>query len=195
MATISSKDMTLLLLGLNPSGPTKEGIGGITRLQKLLFLLGKEENLKLVGDKFEFSPYKVGPYSARLYDDLEFLENLGLVESQVVSAASDEEAAEFDQLNFDDLINDDERYTGENTRAGDAYEERRYRLTDKGLQHVQKILAKGEFQPIADGIRKVKSRFGSHSLSDLLFYVYTKYPEMTVESEIRDKVLRRWRNI
>ncbi len=192
MATVSSKDMTLLLLGITPGGLGKDGIGGITRLQKLLFLLEKEENLKPAGDKFEFTPYKAGPYSARLYDDLEFLENLGLVESEIVSEATDEEAVEVDQLNFDDLIDGNDQ-SGESSRAADAYEERRFRLTEDGLRRVQDLLHKGDLQPVAEGIRKVKSRFGNHSLSDLLYYVYTKYPEMTVESEIRDKVLRRWR--
>jgi len=28
-------------------------------------------------------------------------------------------------------------------------------------------------------------------LNDLLFYVYKQYPDMTTESEIKDKVLRR----
>jgi uncharacterized protein YwgA len=191
MASISSKDMTLLLLGMSVSGPTKEGIGGITRLQKLLFLLVKEENIKPAGDRFEFTAFKAGPYSARLYDDLEFLENLGLIESEVVSETTDAEATEVDQLNFDDLMNEDERFTGESPRAADAYEERRYWLTDKGLEHVKAMLKKCELQPVTDSIRKIKSRFGHHSLSDLLYYVYTKYPEMTVESEIRDRVLRR----
>ncbi len=42
-----------------------------------------------------------------------------------------------------------------------------------------------------DGIRKIKRKYGNYSLSDLLYYVYTKYPEMTTESAIKDKVLRR----
>jgi hypothetical protein len=46
-----------------------------------------------------------------------------------------------------------------------------------------------EHEPIIDGIRKVKRKYGHYSLSDLLYYVYTKYPDMTTESEIKDKVL------
>jgi hypothetical protein len=47
--------------------------------------------------------------------------------------------------------------------------------------------------PLTDRIRKVKSRYATYSLNDLLFHVYTKYPETTVASEIRDKVLSRGR--
>jgi hypothetical protein len=54
-------------------------------------------------------------------------------------------------------------------------------------------MRQGELRPVVEGIQKMKSRFGNHSLSDLLQYVYTKYPAMTVESEIKDEVLKRVR--
>lgn len=77
--------------------------------------------------------------------------------------------------------------------AADAYEEKRYSLTEKGLRRVQELMRQGELRPVVEGIQKMKSRFGNHSLSDLLQYVYTKYPAMTVESEIKDEVLKRVR--
>jgi hypothetical protein len=40
-------------------------------------------------------------------------------------------------------------------------------------------------------VRRIKTKYGALSLQDLLHYVYTKYPAMTSESEIKDKVLRR----
>ena len=52
------------------------------------------------------------------------------------------------------------------------------------------MLENAELSPVIEGIRKVKSKFGTYSLTDLLYYVYTKYPDMTVESEIREQVLR-----
>ncbi|MCK4828854.1 hypothetical protein KA005_74710, partial [bacterium] len=58
---------------------------------------------------------------------------------------------------------------------------------------VKAILEKEEFAPVADGIRKIKSKFGHYSLDDLLYYVYTQYPDMTTESEIKDHVLRKGR--
>lgn len=191
MRGISSRDLVLLLVGLDPTGVTSRGIGGITRLQKLLYILEQEERVKPIGDTFAFTAYKAGPYSSRLYDDLEFLENLGLIESEVVSEATEPEAAEVDQLSFGDLISNGGPSPEESGRASDAYEERSFRLTQKGLEKVRELLNESGYQPAVDGIRKVKSRFGDHSLSDLLYYVYTKYPAMTVESEIKNKVLRR----
>ena len=80
MSNISKHDLTLILLGVDPNGGIGEGIGGMTRLQKYLFLLDREEQVSPSGPGFEFKAYKAGPYSSKLYDDLEFLENLGSLE-------------------------------------------------------------------------------------------------------------------
>jgi uncharacterized protein YwgA len=199
MPSISRHNLTLLLLGVDAEGVVTEGLGGMTRLQKYLFLLEKERLIVPSGEGFAFEPYKAGPYSSKLYDDLEFLENLGYVESEITAESTDEETAEIEELSFDDLMGDGseetdgERYDG--FGASDAYEERRFILTEEGRTKVQELLARDEYKPVIDAVRKVKSRFAKHSLSDLLYYVYTKYPEMTVESEIKDKVLRRKRGV
>jgi hypothetical protein len=195
MPQISSRDLLLLLIGIGADGKASDGLGGITRLQKLLFLLEKEEHLTPTGDAFDFSAYKAGPYSAKLYDDLEFLENLGLLESEITAEATAPEAAEVDKLNFDDLIEGNDGGADANDeqtmKAADAFAERRFRLTDDGKKKIERLLSDGQLRPVVDGIRRIKSRFGNHSLSDLLYYVYTKYPKMTVESEIKDQVFRR----
>jgi len=183
--TVGRRDLVMLLLGVDARGEESEGLGGITRMQKLLFLLERED--------------KAGPYSAALYDDLQFLENLGLVQTEVTSEATEAESAELDLLSFDELIDggaeSEEGQAVDGMAAADAHEERRYRLTPKGMDHVRKLLGAGmdAARVAADGIRRVKSRYSELSLSDLLYYVYTKYPEMAVESEIRDQVMRRAR--
>src|SRR5438128_2203754 len=158
MPLISRRDVVLLLLGLGPRGPVTTGIGGITRLQKLLFLLEREEGLKPTGDGFDFEAYKAGPYSEKLYDDLEFLENLGLIQSEVTAEATDAEAAEIDLLSFEELMGEGP----DGTEAGpDAYEERRYSLTETGVARLKELLQSGEYAPVTDGIRKIKSKYGS----------------------------------
>ena len=197
--TVGRRDLVMLLLGVDARGEESEGLGGITRMQKLLFLLEREEGMRATGDGFQFTPYKAGPYSAALYDDLQFLENLGLVQTEVTSEATEAESAELDLLSFDELIDggaeSEEGQAVDGMAAADAHEERRYRLTPKGMDHVRKLLGAGmdAARVAADGIRRVKSRYSELSLSDLLYYVYTKYPEMAVESEIRDQVMRRAR--
>lgn len=192
---ISSRQLVLLLIGVTPSSDFSSSIGGITRLQKFLFLLQKEEGLKESETGFSFEPYKAGPYSSRLYDELEFLENLGMIGSEIVAESTEAEKSELELLSFDDLMADESEYSSNGRADGfgasDAFEERKYFLTERGAQKVKALLADPKYQPLSGAIRKIKSKYGSHSLNDLLYYVYNKYPEMTTESEIRDKVLNR----
>ena len=168
--------------------------GGITRLQKLLFLLEQEEGLSPIEGGYEFEAYKAGPYSPKLYDDLEFLENLGLLEGEVTSEASEAEAEEVDVLSFDHLMGREERSPEgdvEGAASADTYEARRFRLTVKGRERMEQLLQSDEILPVEKKIRRIKSKYGKYSLKDLLYHVYTTYPEMTTASEIRDEVLRR----
>lgn len=188
MSHISRRHLVLMLIGLDEDGSIGDSVGGITRLQKLLYLLEKEGHLTPSGDGFDFSAYKAGPYSSKLYDDLEFLENLDFLESEVEAETTDAETAEVDLLDFDELMGTDD---DEGPASADAYEERRFQVTEKGMGHIESMLSSGDYEPIAEGIRKIKSKYGHHSLNDLLYHVYTKYPDMTTESEIKDKVLSR----
>jgi len=191
---LSKQQLLLLLLGLESAGISSKGIGGITRLQKLLFLLWKEAGIQEVDTGFEFKPYKAGPYSRKLYDELELLENLGFIQSESQGEATDAEAAELEELSFEDLMGDDGQTFGDvNASSSDSFEERRFTLTQKGIDTVKSILSKQEAKPFAEGIRKIKSKFANYSLQDLLYHVYTKYDDdgWTSESEIREQVLRK----
>jgi hypothetical protein len=199
MPTISARDLLLLLIGVD-DGAAQEGLGGVTRIQKLLYLLESEEHILPTGEGFKFEAYKAGPYSPRIYDDLELLENLGFLrrsatdtESEVSIEASDPEKAEVD-LTFEQLMGPDDvlsSISDEIVPTADSYKESRFYLTALGKQRMEQLLANEDFRPFVAGIRKVKSRFARYSLNDLLYYVYTRHPEMTTESEIKEKVLRR----
>lgn len=181
---ITGRGILLALLGVDDD---KRGVSGITRFQKLLYLIAKEDAAKNIPkETFDFVPYKMGPYSSKLYDDLEMMENLGLIESSPVSNPTAEELVE-GSLSFDDLMGDD----SDSSDAADSVEEKQYRLTEKGVAYAKEILANYEYAPVIDTIRKVKSKFANYSLQDLLYYVYTKYPEDTTESMIKDQVLKR----
>jgi len=187
MSNISNRNLLLLMLGVVKSAEgIGKGINGITRLQKLLFLLEKETQLAKIEGGYEFQAYKAGPYSPALYDDLEFLENLGFIKSEISGAATDEEAADMD-FTFEELMED------EDIKTADVYDEKRFILTEEGQKKVKSLMESKEFAPVVDGIRKIKSKYGNYSLDDLLYYVYTKYPDMTTESEIKDHVLRKGR--
>ena len=113
----------------------------------------------------------------------------------MTAAATEAEAAEVDLLDFDELMGDGAEPTDDGDVDGmggpDALEERRFIITKDGAERIKSLIDSGEYDPVVDGIRRVKRKYGKYSLSDLLHYVYKKFPEMTVESEIKGKVLRR----
>ena len=190
MSRISTKNLLLLMLGVGKSQSNISiGINGITRLQKFLFLLEKEDYIQKDKVGYNFVPYKAGPYSPTLYDDLEFLENIGLIKAETSGVATEEEAADMD-FTFEEIMNDED-FSDVQIKNPDLYDEKRFSLTPDGLAKVQSLLESKDYKPIVDCIRKIKSKFGNYSLSDLLYYVYTKYPDMTTESEIKDHILRK----
>ncbi len=202
---VSKQQLLLMLLGVDGSitiaaEPTASarGIGGITRLQKLLFLLWKEAGIQEVDNGFEFKPYKAGPYSRKLYDELELLENLGYVQGEPQGEATEAEAAELEELSFEQLMGDglppfQDVPTRDKATTADTFEERRFALTARGLKTVQELLAKPDLKPFAESIRRIKSKYANYSLQDLLYHVYTNVePDIwTSESEIREQVLRK----
>lgn len=191
MAQIGRRDLLLLLIGVDEEGTSAGTVSGITRLQKLLFLLlEQEEAIRPRGSGFEFEAYKVGPYSAKLYDDLELLENLGLIRTEATAEATVTETVDINRLSFENMMGGFDELTG-GSGAADSFEERRFALTEEGRKRVENLLESREYDPVVDGIRKVKSKFIHYSLRDLLRYVYRKYPGMTTESEIIDEVLGR----
>lgn len=194
----SRQSLLLLLLGIDESGITTAGVGGMTRLQKLLFLLWKEGGIEEVEEGFQFEAYKAGPYSRKLYDELELLTNLGYIDSEIQGEATEAEASEIEELSFEHLMgNDAHTFQNVHTRSeattADLFEERRFTLTQRGMNLVKALLEDTKKKPFVDGIRRIKSKFANYSLQDLLYHVYTKYEDegWVSESEIRDKVLRK----
>ena len=79
-AALRRRMLVVLLFVPGPRGVKAEPIRGVTRLQKLLFLATQETEAKrILGVAYDFDPYRFGPYSAELHDDVEFLESLGLI--------------------------------------------------------------------------------------------------------------------
>lgn len=180
--SLSRNDILLMLLG---AGGATQAIQGTTRLQKLLFLVEHEAAIKPTeGRDFGFSAYKFGPVSKELYDDLEKLENLGLLEAKGVAEPSEPELGEYD-LSYDDLMGDEEQ------ESKDALEERRFKLTKRGVEWLNSKILPRVNRDVAEGIRRIRGKYGSFALSDLLYHVYTKYPEWTSASEIKNRVLGR----
>src|SRR2546427_7286069 len=74
---------------------TGEEIRGITRLEKLIFLLLKESGFESqTGGEFSYEAYDYGPYSGELVDILDALKGEGLVRSRHAVLESFKEVAD-----------------------------------------------------------------------------------------------------
>lgn len=177
---IKNRSQIILALLYAPGFPTTS-IEGITRLQKLIFLISKETNLlKGKDEQPAFRPYKMGPFSEQIYDEVDFLKSLGLIEEGKTLEADVTSKVEED-LFFDDQMLD--KYQKGETSTDEKVAT--YALSDKGRK-----VAKQIFDSLPDPdkkyIKNLKLKFGNLSLRQLLRYVYKKYPEYTTQSEIKE---------
>jgi hypothetical protein len=174
--------LLLLLWSSGKRGIVGESIQGIVRIMKLLFLMKMDAGLdKYVVDYYTFAPYKQGPFEKAVYEDLDALVERNLIERKPVEESQlgpesrlpkeleIEESIDFDRVKNNAI----------------------YTLTDTGKKYAR-AFSKGAEQidpAILRAIKDIKSNWASQPLIHLLKYVYKKYPEYTIKSEIIDKVL------
>jgi len=179
-------DIILILLS-NKKNP----IVGTTRLQKLLFLVEKEKDLEPSNESFDFIPYKFGPASKTLYNDIEFLVNMGLIEKS-------NEKIKMQNKNLNDIegfsANDFLSSTALNSNKNDENKELLddddnivYRITEDGICYLNdnKLLENEDSLKI----NSIKDKYSRQPLHALLQYVYRNYPDFITESIIKDEVL------
>ena len=168
-ATQIDRRTDCLLLLLHMAGK----IWGITRVVKLLFLMGKEGGCdRSVPDFYAHVAYDFGPFDDAVYEDLDALKRLQFV------AASKPPRRE--PANGDVAV-------GLSEREVDAV----YHLTPQGEKFASQLAVQaGVHDPaVVQGIESVVRHYGRMSLKDLLRYVYKTYPEYAEKSKIRDEVL------
>lgn len=137
------KDIILLLLALpGCSGNKFEPILGRTRMMKLLYLLDKEINVKKrlgLNSYYDFEAYHYGPFSKDVFDDIEFLRNVGLVNVVQGGPVNVMQEDETTRLIKDETLDDELHVINE--VMGEFVSEDQFTLTDKGKNFVQKILS------------------------------------------------------
>jgi hypothetical protein len=177
-------DLVLALLCADAGNSAEPSpIVGITRLEKLLFLLTIDEGFLAGvegGEGFNFVPFRMGPWTQEVYDEVDFLESLGLLSKESGEKRSPADAVHDDEL-FGDLIIDKYQKSAANT-SDDAEV---FRLTEDGKKKALSVWNR----LTADEQRKllrVKQAFNTMDLRQLLRYVYKKHPEYTTESEIKE---------
>ncbi|MEO0080117.1 MAG: HPr family phosphocarrier protein [candidate division WOR-3 bacterium] len=172
------KDILLLLLYVRGRlGRLAEGICGTTRILKLLFIADQElDTGSLVRNPYRFQPYRFGPFTGAVYDDLAVLIDAGLVRREHL----DEEGTPVIQCNAE--LDEGFASNGLTTL---------YRLTHKGREFARTLLeeVRSRRPNLEPGLEIVKRQFGALPLKELLRYIYTRYPEFTTESEILKRVL------
>lgn len=177
LEAFETDDVIVILLGAPTENPRlRDRLDGITRLEKLVFLLEKESDLqRILTDHADFESHNFGPFSSKVYQAVETLVSAGLVEETTRDAGSP-----IDSWEAQELLG----------TAGDAtgFTERQFRLTSLGRRYYEAL--ERELDPqLLRHVGSLKDRFGSLPLTQLIRYVYRKYLEYTDKSLIRKDVL------
>jgi hypothetical protein len=173
------------LLALLYAGGQDTKIEGITRLEKLLFLLKQEKgflaNVNPEND-FKFFPFRMGPWTNEVYDEVDFLESLGLLSKETDAKSTPADTASLDEL-FDNMML--EKYQ-KNVSSNDKGTEI-FKLTKEGKEKALVIWNRLTVSE-KNGIIDLMQKFNKINLRQLLRYVYQKYPQYATESEIKDSL-------
>ncbi|MFO7835731.1 MAG: hypothetical protein R6V83_03680 [Candidatus Thorarchaeota archaeon] len=181
----SGLDVLLMLLYAPEHGEESTPVKGITRLDKLVFLLSRFDEFEgLFKDDYDFVPYNFGPFATELLDDLEALK------SQKVISATKEKSTRASETRDAEAIDEETGELDDSDVTWDMYDYEVYRLTEAG-QDIAKRIYSAATKEQREIVRRIKERFNQKSLTGLLRYVYKTYPYYAKESNIRPKILGR----
>lgn len=177
--------LSLLFAGEQESSSEQysKPVEGITRLEKLLFILKIEENFLAdvpEEDDFNFVPFRMGPWTNEVYDEVDFLESLGLLDKENPDQCSAIDSEHDNEL-FSAMVLD--KYQQNSIPTSEECEV--FKLTEEGRKkalEIWNLLSDQEKNKII----RVKRKFNGMNLKQFLRYVYRKHSEYTVESEIKD---------
>ena len=169
--------LIVVLYAPGKGGQLMEPVMGITRLQKLIFLL--QQGLgpgALVADAqslLSYKPYKMGPFSKRLLEVLEDLKAAGIIVTE--------------RLEY--WIRDDSDEAADQEDLAEGAPERIESFSFSLSQGIGKRAGEGLWLGLSQDqqtdMRKFKSFFNTLSLRQLLIYTYERFPEFTGKSTIK----------
>jgi hypothetical protein len=186
---LDGADYLLLLLYIGNKKPIK----GAVRLMKMIFLFTQEvvpmlKKQELYATNLAvFFPYDYGPFSKSVYSDVELFESLNFITTDVLNASGD----------FDDLDNRSEEIFHDGFGVKEDYLTQPdgrlyvYTIAQKGVEFVEtEIIGKSLISEAQLFIlEQFKEKMVSLSLEQILYYTYTKYPEYTEKSQIKEEIL------
>ena len=186
---LTGADYLLVLLYLDNKKPIKSAV----RLTKMMFLFNEEiaPLLKSKGidiqDLPKFQAYNYGPFSKDVYEQIELFQSINFLEVRNLNAIEEmDEADDWEETAFIDEIAEQE-VEYESRRDGKYMQ---YRLTGKGAEYVCAKIIPHLTKEQIELLLEYKKRIIHTPVKAILRYVYTKYPEMTDNSLIRDEVLK-----
>jgi uncharacterized protein len=174
-SAIETDDLVVLLLGSEGTA-TAGRIEGVTRLEKLIFLLERETPVgQWLTERPEFRSHRFGPFSSKIYQAVETLAAASLIRDSANPGHDPQDAWETVNFVLDDI-------------DADPFANRIFELTDQGWNYYRALLLDmpTETPRVVSGF---KHRFASIPLRQLVRYVYERYPEFTDKSEIRRDIL------
>lgn len=174
---LDREDIVLLLLDSVKRNLGNRELRGITRLEKLIFLLANEARVPDVDKHFQFTAYKFGPFSADVYEATEFLSGIDLVtlgERPVTSYYATSAEEHLTEL----TVEDDE----ENIKP--AIREKTFELTEAGQRAAETLrgIWQQERPEELNKLDAIVKRFGKLPLNQLIRYVYRQFPESAKNS-------------
>lgn len=163
---IEVDDLIVLLLGApSLSKLFANRIDGITRIEKLLFLLKNETSINKEFTKdLDFIPYDFGPFSKKVYQAVEFLQSADLITETHIPSKSSEDTWETTEIIGFELSN--------------THITRSFSLTERGIKYYSLLvlyLSKSDI----NSFEEIKKRFQFLPLRQIARYIHIRYPEMT----------------
>lgn len=180
MTIKSAVDLIVLLLYAKGSTDKQnEEIRGITRMEKLMYLLLKESGFEdLLLKEVTFEPYDFGPYSPEIYDLLESLKEMGIVDVREEKISNIRDIVDIYYAEAQGQI---EETTGNIMEI--------YSLTEERGVKIAEMLLKPPQPEEIKRIEDVKVKYNAMELNDLLRYVYKTYPNSARKSKIIEEIL------
>jgi predicted DNA binding CopG/RHH family protein len=167
---VSLRDLMILLLDTPNPRTGDAAVRGITRLQKLLFVIEK----RLANDPSRFYAYTYGPFDEQVNDAADALKTKGFVEGPPQITAEPPSVEEM----MESVLR----------RRGQP-EAEIYTLTTEGHQAAERLRrSSAAYAQLAERIQSLRDDWDR---PDLLERVYEAFPEYASRSAIRERVARR----
>ena len=132
----------------------------------------------------DFIAYNYGPFSKDVYEQIELFTGIGFV--AVTDINTKEEMSGIDDVVEAEFI--DECYQGDSElKTENNFWE--YRITEVGKGFVEKELLADLTVEQKGILEAFKRKITEMPIKQLLYYVYTNYPDYTEKSLIKDEVL------